>query len=178
MIIKKKNLSSEQTCFLCVFRIVFICFHNSVWIYYLHLLHTCSRKQREGEIKSSFSLGMSCGSARGSWAAGSLYPLPHGTQQSCSAALSPLQNTCLEIFNRALKHLTCIGSKLNQLLLLSVLATKDKCSLFFIATFSYNWGLSSCSLLSFFCLIQNTATYFYLFSFESFEVAWFVCMCL
>lgn len=164
-------------CFLCAFRIVFICFHNSVWIYYLHLLHMRSQKQHEGEIKFSFSLGTSCGSARGPWAAGSLYPRPQGTQQSQSSALSPLQNTSPEICNRALNHLTCNGSKLNQLLLLSVLATKDKCSLF-IATFSYNWGLSSCSLLSFFCLIQNTATSFYLFSFESFGVAWFVCVCL
>lgn len=59
----------------------------------------------------------------------------------------PSENTSLEICNRALNHLTSNGSKLNQLLLLfSVLATKEKCSLFFIAIFSYSWGISSCSL--------------------------------
>lgn len=153
MIILKKSLTSEQICFLCVFRIVFICFCNSVWIYYFHLLDTCSQKQCEGETELRFSLGMSCGAA----VQGQLCPRLVGSRVSTPTPLgntalvlcssSPLQNTSLEICNRALIHLTCIGSQLNQLsLLLSVLATKEKCSLFFIAIFSYSWGLSSCSL--------------------------------
>lgn len=141
----KKFLTSEQMCFLCVFRILFICFHKSVWMYYLHLIHMCSQKQRERETKFSFSLGMSCGAAVQGQLCQRLIGQqdlyihsPRHTQQSCSAALSPLQNTSLEICNRALNHLTCNGIKLSQLLLLlSMLATKDKCSLLFIAIFSY-----------------------------------------
>lgn len=142
---EKKISVSEQMCFLCVFRITFICFHDRSFNILFKPVTYMQPKVIWGRKKKIHLPGTGCGAAvmgqiclrlTGSGTSASTLL---GNTAAMLCGLSPPQNTSLEICSRGLNRLTHDGSKLSQLLLLlSFLATEDKWSQ---VIFSYCWRL-------------------------------------